>query len=504
MSLDASSRDLMPPPQGTNFRGGGKPLLPLLPGRPTHWPLKAARVDVVRDAATAFVSSRTQLAFSGMVERQFIELPITAIDRLLSNPGWLLGCIVGSSGSGKSVTMRRLPRLWQAAPPEWHRGAVIDVLVGDVEQRRKRLRAVCLSAAQWSRPYATLSAGQQAAARFAHELTPFDKNLPYIVAVDEAYSFHDPASAADCAHKLMAFLLEPGRHTTQLVLAGAAIDERLLKVLQPCFMFNPSKEPSASDAVRVFRQGRDPPAVRDAVARAAVPPPPLARLFRRYELRGTIRQSADWRTAWELVKRHHYLSHAFPTNATKHVYILRCTDTDELIGFLAFGAHCGLRSSSDTRKLWQERRLIVLPGWQGMRIGPTLSETVAAHVTAGNLERVPTPARYSSVTANAALGAQRSAPGSLWRANATNGKLSSGRCARPDEGQGQVCAVQPRVHREPCWCWCWQRARLLPSDASSCAAAAAGRCRRRRRLAPGAASGFWRRRWRRAEPQAPW
>ncbi len=422
VSLDASSRDVIPVPRfNDSIRGGGEPLLPLLRGL-GQWPLKAARASVLCNDATAFVSKRTQLAFSGSVEKHFIELPITDIDRLLS---WRLGCIVGPSGSGKSVTLRRLPRVCQAPPPGWDRGAVIDALVGDAEMRRKRLRAAGLSKAQWSRPYATLSAGEQAAARLAHDLTPFDDNRRCVVAVDEAFSFHDPLSALDSAHKLMAFLLEPGRRT-QLVLAGAAIDERLLAVLQPCFIFNPSKEPSASDAVRIFRQPRDPPQDRLAAARAAEPPPLLASLFRRYALAGTIRKSKEWRAAWDLVKHHHYLSHVFPSSATQHVYILRCNGTHELIGFIAFGAHCGRPSSTDARKLWLERRLVVLPSWQGMRIGPTLSETIAAHVTAGHLQRPPIPARYSSVTANAALGAQRSALGSPWHANANNGKLSSG------------------------------------------------------------------------------
>jgi hypothetical protein len=425
MSLDTSRFDAPPPPQfNKDIRGGGEPLLPRLGGRLRRWPLKAARVTVGCDEATAFVSQRTQLAFSGTVEKEFIELPIADIYRLfrVDHIQWRIGVIVGPSGSGKSVTLRLLPGLLERPPPDWSGGSVLEVLgTGDEAQRRKRLRAAGLSKEQWERPYATLSAGEQSAARLAHALSPFDDNLPGVVAVDEAFSFHDPESALECVHKLIHYVLHPSRSNTQLVLAGAAIDDRILEVLQPCWIFNPSMEPTASDAVRIFRKARDEPAEQCAQARnRVVSPPPSAQLFRRYEFQGTIRKSKLWKESWDLVKRHHYLSHVFPTNAAKNVYILRCSSTNEVVGLIAYGTHCGARSQKDLRKLMVERRLVVIPSWQGMRIGPTLSETIAAHITADGTMR------YSSVTGSAALGAQRSAARHLWKPNPINGKLSSG------------------------------------------------------------------------------
>lgn len=59
-----------------------------------------------------------------------------------------------------------------------------------------------------------------------------------------------------------------------------------------------------------------------------------------------------------------------------------------------------------------------------MRIGPTISEEVAAFITGGGATQGQ-PARFTSVTANAALGAQRSAS-PLWRAGLKSGKMSTG------------------------------------------------------------------------------
>ena len=74
---------------------------------------------------------------------------------------------------------------------------------------------------------------------------------------------------------------------------------------------------------------------------------------------------------------------------------------------------------------FQERRLVIVPWWQGLGIGPKLSESLGAHLIAGGATGGK-EARYNSVTANAGLGAQLSQPGSKWRANANNGKLSHG------------------------------------------------------------------------------
>ena len=382
LKFDLSPVDKEPPPNfDRSVRGGG---VVMMPG-----PLTQVTASVVCDDATAFVSQCTQLAFSGSVQKEFVSLPVRTIDDQLR--GWRLGVIIGPSGSGKSVTLRKLPRLLlpPLPAPVWSNRAVIDVLGGNSDART-RARAAGLVNSQWTRRYAELSAGEQSAARLAYALMPFDEDTSCVVAVDEAFSFHDKESAKVSARKLHSYLFLRGRRT-QLVLAGAAIDETLIAELQPEWIFNPSK-PGSSDALRVFTA---PPRDRSAdfvMAPASVPEP--GELFRRFAFRGTIRRvdHADWRKAWDSFKRHHYKSAEFPKDATGNMFILRCDTTHEPVAFIAYGSHCGMRSSTDLRKLFQERRLVVLPLWQGMRIGPNLSEALAAHLVADG------KTRYRSVT----------------------------------------------------------------------------------------------------------
>lgn len=411
LCLDARAFDVEPAPRfPRSIRGGGQLMAP--------GPLRALRSQVRCDDATAYVSQCTQLEFSGEIKREFVELPISRLDA----KDWKLGVIWGPSGCGKTMTQRRLLRLSTLPDATWARRSVIAVLGGD-DRARKRARAAGLTRADWERQYYELSAGEQAAACIAHALQPFDDNARCVVAVDEAFSYHDPESARRCAHRLRHFLSTEGRRT-QLVLAGAAIDEPLLAILQPDWIFNPSKPAGAPDALRVFQGRLDPPT--DVVVSASVLPPSPTELFRRFAFSGTARRCKhdDWRNAWDMVKRFHYLSTVFPRNSTYNIFMLRCNATLELVGFVAYGAFFGLRSSTDPRKLYQERRLVVPSAWQGMKLGPKLSEALGAFITGGGATD-GAPARYSSVTANKALGTQRSASG-LWKANAINAKMSTG------------------------------------------------------------------------------
>jgi hypothetical protein len=259
---------------------------------------------------------------------------------------------VGPSGSGKSVTLRRLPRLSTLPDAAWRNRSVIEVLGGN-DQARLRARGAGLQNEQWSRQYAQLSADERAAACMAYAMKPFDDGVACTVTIDEAFSYHDAAAALVCAHKLRVYLLNAKRRgaRTQLVLAGAAIDAALLAVLQPSWVFNPSK--TLLDALRIFRQQAEPPAEAMPPPPAVVSPPQADALFRRYAFSGTARKGnhSEWRQNWDAVKSFHYLSEQFPTNAANNIFILRCDVTCELVGFIAFGKYFGKGSSTDSRPL---------------------------------------------------------------------------------------------------------------------------------------------------------
>ena len=340
VTLDALAVDAAPRHRPyANIRSGGEAM--------AAGPLRALRTTVNCDDATAYVSQCTSLQFKGVVEKQFVELPVAHV-----GGDWSLGCIVGPSGSGKSVTLRRLPRLSTLPDADWRSRSAIEVLGGD-DQARLRARGAGLQNEQWSRRYSQLSAGERAAACMAYALKPFDDGAACTVTIDEAFSYHDAAAALVCAHKLRVYLLNAKRRgaRTQLVLAGAAINAALLAVLQPGWVFNPSK--TLTDALRVFRQQAEPPAEAMPPPPAVVLPPRPDELFRRYAFGGTARKGdhLEWRQNWDAVKSFHYLSEQFPNDATNNIFILRCDTTGELVGFIAYAKYFGRASSTDPRTL---------------------------------------------------------------------------------------------------------------------------------------------------------
>jgi hypothetical protein len=281
-------RDLFSPYEG--IRGGGSPATT---GPPHHLTAR-----VTPDAATAFVTHCTSLALkNNEVKKKFVQLP----DDL--GALWRLGCIIGPSGSGKSVAVSRLPNLSTLPEAVWGDRVIINVLGDDVQCASRRAAAVGLSSEEWNRPLLQLSSGKQAAARMAYALTPFDVDtgVACTVAIDEAFSFHDPDTAVACAHTLRAFLGQRNA-PTKLVLAGAAINRALLAVLQPDWIFNPSQP--ATQSLHIFTDPVD--QTGDIVPR---PPtvPPAAELFSRYTFTGTVRkclhQVAQTNRHWDMFKR---------------------------------------------------------------------------------------------------------------------------------------------------------------------------------------------------------
>ena len=356
--VDASGPfDKEPPYQPyIGIRGGGSPA--------TAGPPHVMTAAVTRTAFTALVTLRTSLEFNGTVKKRFFQLPAE-----FSTP-WRLACMVGPSGSGKSVAISRLSNLSSLPEAVWDGSSVIDVLGGSSELVRSRAAAVGLSSERWSRRLGQLSSGQQAAGRMAYALQPFDTDEDCTVAIDEAFSWHDVDSAAACAHTLHAFVQARGGKI-KLVLAGAAINHPLLAILQPDWVFNPSKP--AYRSLHIFTEPADQPnfvAPRSVVPFAEV-------LFRRYAFSGMARKchSDKAHQHWDQFKgcaralcsafhrrvltasfcahpssSHHYLSGEMPKDAFSNLFLLRDDATGQAVGMNAYGVHVGKTSAADPRK----------------------------------------------------------------------------------------------------------------------------------------------------------
>lgn len=239
------------------------------------------------------------------------------------------------------------------------------------------------------------------------------------------------------ALRLRNFVFFGGGRRTRLVLVGAAIDGELIRALQPDWVFNPSRGASHCADAMVVYDGDVQRASEEVDIANGVPSGEA--LFARF--RGTVKRlqpdSADqkspeqrnYKRAWALFERHHYISRLLPRQCSNSVLLLRDDDSGQLVGFVAHSHYFGDNPADlSMGKLRQERRLVISPSHQGMGLGTELSSLVAESVCqiGVNGRNEPARGRYNSVTASAQLGAQRSKPGSGWMALPFNGKLSAG------------------------------------------------------------------------------
>jgi GNAT superfamily N-acetyltransferase len=379
------------------------------------------------DRATAYVTRCTSKVCHGHITKSLPQLPMDTVGKL--GDAWLIGCIVGPSGCGKSATLRMFPNLSTLPDPVWDGRRIIDVLGDDYQLACRRAIVAGLTSDQWSRPYSQLSAGEQASACMAYVLQPFDTTQgPCIVTIDEVFSYSDAYAALGCAYRLRAYLMDAQRRgaQAQLVVAGAAITKPCLAILQPEWIFDPS-QPNRMSAFCFTRVAYQ-PAAKPVPPYWVIPSPDV--LFRRFVFNGTAQKCSftagtndkRWYTYWRKVEQFHYLSDAYPKDAYSNTWILRCSSTHEFIGLNGHGSHVG-RQKKGLPQLLLSKRLVILPKWQGMGIGPALSEAVAAHCIAGGATNGK-PARYHSVTANVGLASYRTQSG-VWEENVTSGTLSA-------------------------------------------------------------------------------
>jgi len=115
---------------------------------------------VAQDQHTAFAAE--SLDYDGTISHSFAQPPPLEGKK----PNWRLGVIAGPSGSGKSVTLRKLTQ--QAAPVAWPADESVVAFLNCFATSRsvkERLSVCGLKERHWSRPYATLSSGEQESAQ---------------------------------------------------------------------------------------------------------------------------------------------------------------------------------------------------------------------------------------------------------------------------------------------------------------------------------------------------
>jgi GNAT superfamily N-acetyltransferase len=140
------------------------------------------------------------------------------------------------------------------------------------------------------------------------------------------------------------------------------------------------------------------------------------------------REGGHAKRLWdEMFKAHHYLDGSLHTAA--HTDVLRVAGTHAPVGMVATITHFGApanepgRTSAETRlanrKMMREHRVVVLPAWQGLGVGPAMSDAVAATWVATADEG--RHRRLMSTTTHPRFGAYRDAS-DRWLATSGNHK----------------------------------------------------------------------------------
>jgi GNAT superfamily N-acetyltransferase len=269
-----------------------------------------------------------------LAERAAARFRMDVPDGIAEGDDWRIGLIVGPSGSGKSTIARRLfgERLYR--PQDWPQDrAVIDGLgQRPIKQIVGLFTAVGFSSPpSWIKPYHVLSNGEQFRCDLARALAAAD-DTGGTVAFDEFTSVVD-RNVARVASAAVAKAFRGGRIGGRFVAVTCHYD--VTAWLAPDWVI---------DMAAVTFQWR-------SLRR----PPIELEVFR------------CRRAAWEMFKRHHYLSGSL--NPAARCYMALWEGNP-----VAFCATLPLIGRQSRRRI---SRIVTLPDYQGIGIGMTLAETVA-------------------------------------------------------------------------------------------------------------------------------
>jgi hypothetical protein len=253
---------------------------------------------------------------------------------LFEKPDWRIGLIVGPSGSGKTTIAREIfsPRLYQRQ--EWPRDKAVIDGVGQrpIKQITGLFTAVGFSSPpSWIKPYHVLSGGEQFRCDLVRALLSAT-DADDLVAFDEFTSVVD-RNVARIASAAIAGGIRSGRIGCRFVAVTCHYD--VTEWLQPDWIIDMS---TSTFSWRRLRR----PSIHLEVFRCR-------------------------RGAWELFKRHHYLSGSLSPASLCYL----ATWEGEPV---AFCATLSLIGRKNRRRI---SRIVTLPDYQGIGIGMSVAEAVA-------------------------------------------------------------------------------------------------------------------------------
>jgi len=264
---------------------------------------------------------------------------------------WSIGLIVGASGSGKTTAARELFGEHIVEGYDWSATrALLDDFPNDVSTRdiATALGKVGFSTPPaWMRPFGTLSNGEQFRATVARALI----EEPELVVLDEFTSVVDRQVARVASAAIAKHVRRMKRRFVAVTCHYDVIDW-----LQPDWILDMADS---------------------HFARRSVQPRPRVDI--------EIRQTAQPRAAWRLFARHHYLTAELHSACRAFVALVDGAPV-AFNSFLHF-------PHARTRNIKRGHRLVVLPDWQGLGIGPWFDDWLGEWLHARGF-------RYHNSTAN--------------------------------------------------------------------------------------------------------
>lgn len=275
-----------------------------------------------------------------------------------------IGVIVGASGTGKSTLLKEFGT---ANNYEWDGRAICDHFDNANDAESKLFAVGLTSVPTWLKPYHVLSNGEKFRADLA-------VNLHDGAIIDEYTSVVDRNIAKAASRSLRKYVNNSG--LSNIVIATCHKD--ILSYIEPDWIIDTDAGAFAIKPRECLRQE-----------------PMVAQIF---EVRNGI---------WDYFAKHHYLTDNLHKGATSFLAVVEGNP----VGFVA-----SLRMPHPTiLNAWRETRLVILPDYQGLGIGPKLSNWLAEYyVSSGK--------RYFSQTSHPRLGQYRE-HSDRWKATSMNLKM---------------------------------------------------------------------------------
>lgn len=295
---------------------------------------------------------------------------------IFENKNINIGVIYGPSGSGKTSILKNSGL-----------GTIIDINNLNINESSKALisnfswlspfeaahtlMSMGLSSVpSWLRPFHLLSNGEQHRAILALIVSKPDNT---ILLIDEFTSVLDRDVAKTTAHVFQKYIK---KYKKQVLLSTCHYD--ILEWLMPDFIFSPLN--NASIEYTPFKKRPD--------------------IFL------TIERTES--SEWDLFKKHHYMDEKVPACCAFFLFKWN----DKKIGIVAIIQQLSNQFNNGMR----ESRLVVLPEFQGLGLGYTISKITAAIYTNAGF-------RYFTKTIHPALGEKRNLNTLDWRPTSKNGKI---------------------------------------------------------------------------------